>query len=232
MTASRRGIAIILVAKTDGSGIREIKVGRPATQAVWRPPNGTEILFQDDSNGGLYAVDARTDEVRTIIKPVFGRYRDLASWSPDGSQIAYMEWVDSNTGAITSRVHVVTADGVVDRVLPMPADAVWEVFRSWSNDGTKLLAIRGYTHAWDASVPVVVPVDGSGFGVEIGDRGVLDGNCCSVWEWAPDDTVILGTPAGGQGQHLDQLLLDPLAGTSTAVPWTTASRPTWQRLAP
>ena len=232
LSAVRRGIAVILVANTDGSGMREIDVGRPATQAVWRPPGGAEIMFQDDSNGGLYAVDVRTEEIRTIVEPSFGRYRDLAAWSPTGSQIAYMEWGDSNTGAITSRVRVASADGTGDRVLPLPPGAVWEVFRSWSNDGTRLLAIRGYSAAWDASVAVAIPIDGSGFGIEIGERGGLDGNCCSVWEWAPDDTSILGTPANSLGEHLDQVLLDPLTGTSTTVPWTTSSRPSWQRLAP
>lgn len=88
LSASRRGTPVILVAKTDGSGIRELALGRPATHAAWRPPDGAEILFMDDSYGGLYAVDMRSGDVRTIFERASGRYRDLATWSPDGSQIA------------------------------------------------------------------------------------------------------------------------------------------------
>jgi hypothetical protein len=78
---------------------------------------------------------------------------------------------------------------------------------------------------------VARPAGESGFGVEFEDQDVRDANCCSVWEWAPDDTSILGTPASSSGHMLDQVLLDPVTGATTAVPWTTSSHPTWQRLA-
>jgi tricorn protease-like protein len=225
---------MLLIAMADGSRMRELVSGRPATHPAWRPPDGAEILFMDDGStsggyGGLYAVSEDGRTVRIIFEPASGRYRDLAAWSPDGSQIAYMEWTDGVT--FTSRIHIIGADGTGDRVLPMPPGAVWENIRSWSNDGTRLLGIRGYTGGWGGSVAVARPVDGSGFGVEFDLRGIEDGNCCSVWEWAPDDASILGTPTDAKGGFLDQLLLDPATGTSTAVPWTTSSHPTWQRLA-
>jgi dipeptidyl aminopeptidase/acylaminoacyl peptidase len=224
--------SILLIAAADGSAIRELDVGSiPATNAAWRPPDGTEILFADDrtSSRGLYAVNADGGNIRTIVEPVTGRYRDQATWSQDGSKIAYMEWGDATS--ITSRIHVIAADGTGDQLLPMPSEATWELARGWSNDGTRLLAVRGYSGDWNGSRLVAIPVDGSGFGVEIGDPN-MDVQCCSVWEWAPDDTSILGTPADPQGRPREQVLLDPVAGTATTVPWTTSSLPSWQRLAP
>ena len=231
ITASPNGPKI-LIAAADGSQIRELDVGRPATQAAWRPPNGAEILFVDGSrsNGyaGLYAVSPVGGEVRTILEPVIGRSRDMPKWSSDGSRIAYIEWVDSDH--ITARIHIIAADGTGDRLMPMPPDVLWEVARSWSNDGTRLLAVRGYdAFSFQNSRAVVIPVDGSGYGVEIAYP--IDAQCCSIWEWAPDDRSILGTPTDLQGQPLAQVLLDPVTGTSTTVPWTTTSQASWQRLA-
>jgi Tol biopolymer transport system component len=224
----------ILFAAADGSGIRELDTGRRATQGAWHPPDGSEILFMDAGSpaggfGGIRAVSPDGGEVRTILDAAPGRYRDLAEWSPDGSRIAYMEWTDSDQ--ISSRIHVIAADGTDDRVLPMPPTAVWEIFRGWSNDGTRILALRGYTGTWAGSVAVVRRVDDPGFGLEIDDARIRDGNCCSIWKWAPDDSVILGIPTDDAGAFRDQLVVDPLTGTASTVPWSAASDPTWQRLA-
>ena len=226
-------IHTILFAAADGSGVRVLDIGRRVTQGAWRPPGGSEILFMDGGDpaggfGGIHAVSPEGGQVRTILEPAPDRARDLAAWSPDGSRIAYMEWVDAE--GISSRVRVINADGSGDRVLPMPPAAAWEIFRGWSNDGTRILALRGYTGDWAESVAVVRPVDGTGFGIEIDDARIRDGNCCSIWEWAPDDSVILGIPTDASGAHRDQLIVDPLTGTASTVPWSAASDPTWQRL--
>ncbi|MEX1169715.1 MAG: hypothetical protein WEE50_06205 [Chloroflexota bacterium] len=225
----------VLVVASDGSRIQELDVGRPATHAAWRPPDGAEILFMengDNSNGfgGLHVLDVATGQTRTIFERDLNRFRAMAMWSPDGSRIAYTEWQDAST--LTAQAHIVEADGTGDRVLPLPPGAIWQAPLSWSNDGTRLLAIRGYTGGYEESVAVALPVDGSGFGVEVEYPGDLNAECCSVWEWAPDDSVILGNPVDSTGKLLDQLLLDPVSGASRTVPWTTTSTPTWQRLAP
>jgi dipeptidyl aminopeptidase/acylaminoacyl peptidase len=227
------GVPTVLLAATDGSGVRELDIGRPATQGAWRPPDGREILFMDAGTwqggfGGIHAVSPLGGPVRTIVEPVSGRFRDLAAWSPDGTRVGYMEWFE--TEGFTSRIHVVEADGTGDRVLPMPAEAHWEVFRGWSNDGTRILAIRGYTPTWEGSVAVVRPPDDSGFGVEIADARIREGSCCSVWEWAPDDSMILGIPTDQGGVARTQVLVDPLTGTVAEVPWGAISDPAWQRL--
>ncbi len=225
----------ILVAATDGSAIRQLDLPGPATHGAWRPPDGHEILFMDRGDftngfGGIYAFDAVTGEIRTILEHDPGRNRANARWSPDGSQIAYVEWVDS--GSLTAQTHIIAADGTGDRVLPLPPGAVWQAAMTWSNDGTRLLAIRGYTGGTDGSVAVATPADGNGFGVEFDHSGAITTRCCSAWEWAPDDTFILGTPSDAAEQPLDQVLLDPVTGASRTVPWSSVSNPSWQRLAP
>ena len=92
-------------------------------------------------------------------------YRGHPAWSPDGSLISFGEW-PGLTG-IDVQTHIIAADGTGDRVLPIPTGAVWQAPESWSNDGTRLLVIRGYTGDTAQARPVAVPVTGSGFGIEI-----------------------------------------------------------------
>jgi hypothetical protein len=79
---------------------------------------------------------------------------------------------------------------------------------------------------------VVAPADGRDTGVEIDHPVSIQQECCSVWEWAPDDSAILGTPTDATGKALLQVRLDLASGMSVPVPWTTNSDPAWQRIAP
>ena len=237
ISATVAGVPRILIAATDGSHIGQLDVGMPATNAAWRPPNGSEILFMDagdDSNGygSIHVASADGGKVRTILESAAaaGRYRGHPAWSPDGSLVSFGEWTGVND--LDVRTHIIAADGTGDRILPIPTGAVWQAPESWSNDGTLLLAIRGYTGGVEQSRPVAVPVVGSGFGIEIPYPGGIVPAEVSEWEWAPDDSSILGTPADANGALLDQVLLEPAKGTSRTLPWASVSLPTWQRLAP
>jgi hypothetical protein len=117
-------------------------------------------------------------------------------------------------------------------VLGDPPGAQWTAGSEWSNDGTRLLILRGSTPDFEDVRPVVVPADGSSIGIEIPYEGVITGECCAVFEWAPDDSKILGTPSDGSGQPLQQVLIDPATGESRPAPWTSTSDPAWQRVAP
>ncbi len=228
----------ILIVATDGSGIRQINLPGQATDAAWRPPDGSEILVQDDadsphaSDSGIYAVNVQDGKVRTILAgaDASGHFRGHAAWSPDGSLISFGEWM--GLSGIDVQTHIIAADGTGDRTLPIPATAVWQAPESWSNDGTRLLVMRGYTGGMEQSRPVALPVSGNGFGIEIPYSGGVGTPDVSAWEWAPDDTSVLGTPIDASGATLPQLLLDPVAGTSRTPPWASVSQPSWQRLAP
>ena len=235
--AGNTGLPGLVIAATDGSGMHQLDVGMPATNAAWRPPDGSEIMFMDRGNdsdgfGAIHLVSAQGGPVHTILKDdgAAGRYRGHPEWSPDGSMISFGEWTDRNS--VDVQTHIIRADGSGDRVLPLPPGAVWQAPYGWSNDGTRLLVIRGYTGGGDKARPAAIPVDGSGFGTEIPYPGGMDVGSTSTWEWAPDDSTILGTPWNTSGDLLGQLLLDPVHGTSRLVPWSSDSQPSWQRLAP
>jgi len=236
IATSNRGIASISIAQSDGSGVRHIDIGMAAYEPSFRPPDGAEILIVGDggvrgSGHGLFAVDPSSGAVRTIVKPGTGFDLAGATWSPNGSQIAYWSWASLREG-LTARTHVISADGTGDRELGAPPEAIWNTGSEWSNDGTRLFILRGYT-PWNDDVRlVVIPADGSSVGIEIRYAGIVNGDCCAAWEWAPDDSKILGTPTDILGQPTQQVILDPVTGESRAAPWATTSDPAWQRLAP
>lgn len=225
----------ISIAQSDGSGIRRLDVAMAAYEPSFRPPNGAEILFVgNNGRTGLFAVDPSNGVVRTILESSAGSELAGARWSPDGSQIAYASWSTTGPGeGWDVRTHVISADGTMDRELPTPQASVWNSGPEWSNDGTRLFIIPGYTPGPEEDVrAAVIPADGGGLGVEILYQGILNAACCSAWEWSPDDSRILGTPTGATGQPLQQVILDPVTGGSRQAPWPSTSRPTWQRLAP
>jgi Tol biopolymer transport system component len=63
------------------------------------------------------------------------------SWSPDSGRAAYDESVPDPTGAVTSRIVIVGADGNGKRIF-LGADAASEAAPAWSPDGTELLYTR------------------------------------------------------------------------------------------
>jgi Tol biopolymer transport system component len=250
ISADLNGTPSLFIAATDGSGIHQLKVGMAATNAAWRPPNGSEILFTDGDhgdpsggNGAIHLVSSEGGDVRTIVsdeRPA-GIYRGHPMWSPDGSLFAYGEWCDSDcsTGkplptsvGNTVQTYIVRPDGAVDHILPSPAGQ-WQAPESWSNDGTKVLVIRGNEIAGgEAPRPAAVPVVGIATGVEIPYPGGVGSDPTSAWEWAPDDSSILGTPTSASGAVLGQVLLDPFKGTFRTLDWSSVSEPSWQRIGP
>ena len=227
----------MLLAASDGSGspIR-IQAGMTVTEPSFRPPDGREILFVGQFvglNHGVFAIDRSTGDVRRIVQAPLGYDLAGANWSPDGSRIAYWMWggPDSATRT-TARTHVINADGTGDRLLELPPGAFWQLGSDWSNDGTRLFLMRGYSIGIDAVRPVVAPADGSSMGVEIPYGGSLVEACCGYFEWAPDDSVIFGRPADETGAPGQQIIIDPVARTSRTAPWTSTSDPAWQRRAP
>jgi Tol biopolymer transport system component len=227
----------LVLAASDGSGspIR-IQAGMTVTEPSFRPPDGREILFVGryvGTNHGLFAVDPSSGDVRTIFQAPTGFDLGGASWSPDGSRIAYWMWGGPGSATqVTARTHIISADGTGDRLLDVPPGVFWMMGSDWSNDGTRLFLVRGYSIGTDAARPAIVPADGSSLGVEIPYPGSLVSGCCGYFEWAPDDSMILGRPADGSGRPGQQIIIDPNSHAHRTAPWTSTSDPAWQRRAP
>ena len=229
----RSGLPTIAIAPTDGSAVRWLDIGMTATEPSFRPPDGAEILFV--SNGlygrGVFAVDPTTQSVREIVEIKPGYDVAGASWSPDGSRVAYWTWGGTAEG-LTARSHVVNADGTGDMELPMPPDAVWNAHATWSNDGERLFIARGHTPGFEDVRGVILPADGSSPGVQVATAGFVETTCCAAWMWSPDDTLLIGRATGLQTGEFHHVVIDTQARSPRLTPWRSSSDPTWQRVAP
>jgi Tol biopolymer transport system component len=237
IASTSKGVGGITIARSDGSDTRQLDVGMAVTEPSYRPPAGAEILFVGQgppgTGHGLYAVNAKTGDVRTIIEPSTVYDIAGANWSPDGSQIAYWRWGGpGEVDGINAHTRVISADGTGDAALAEPPGTAWTSGSDWSNDGTRLLVFRGFTPDYQDVRPAVVPVDGSSLGIETDRQVAIVEGCCPFVEWAPDDSSILVTPADALDRPAQQVIIDPMTGETRVAPWDTTSDPTWQRLAP
>ena len=152
--------------------------------------------------------------------------------------ISFGEWGDGDVdnGGLTAHPHIIAADGTGERILNGPPGTDWQSPLSWSNDGTRLLVIRGDGPDHAGARPAIIPVDGHDTGIEIDWPSTMMGPTEPLaWEWAPDNSLILGTPVDENDANLEQVLLDPVASTSRTLPWNSDSDesvPSWQRIAP
>ena len=217
------------LANTDGSGIRQLKVGARAREPSFLPPDGTEVVYAGESqvsagSYGVYAVNLANGTIRPIVVPAPDFAVEVINASPDGSRISYA-LTSLGTPGDTWQVHVVTQDGKTDLTLPMPPGAVSSDLASWSNDSTRLVLNRSYAPDDSDMVLAVVPADGSGPG-----RETAHGLTGSV-TWAPDDQSILVGPQPLNGMSTQHLLLDPATMNTKPAAWAANSDPSWQRAA-
>jgi Tol biopolymer transport system component len=222
---------VFSIAAIDGSGARTIDLhdllpaGLEADAASYRPPNGSEILFtayqNDDkvSSGGIYLVNADGSNLRTLFEPERDKLIFYATWSPDGSRIAYTTVFNR-----VWRTSVMSVDDKVNRVLHKEG-AQSEGWATWSPDGTRLILQR--VNADQTNTYVVVRADGTGPDVEILQDAPPDG---AHYIWSPDAKSIMA--AEDNHPRANPLVWDADTGVATRAPWTAESYPTWQRLAP
>ena len=173
-------------------------------------------------------MDPTSGTVRPILLLAAGFDLAGASWSPDGSHIAYWSWGGEPGDELNAQTHVIAADGTGDRELPSPPGAVWNAHATWSNDGTKLFIARAYTGDFEDVRGVVIPADGSNVGIEVARS--VETECCAAWMWSPDDSKLLGRSASLTVRRATRSLIDIAAKRAIPAPWA-ASDPTWQRLA-
>ncbi|MFL5675911.1 MAG: TolB family protein [Chloroflexota bacterium] len=250
IVAGVNGRPTLFVAKADASGIQTLETGSIVWGATFRP-TGSDILFvgphgTDGSYSGIYLIDRDGTNLRTLIEPeVDANISGTATWSPDGTRIAYSRW-EPRVIQQNLRVHVMSADGTGDLIVghadgaccesgPEAETATgWRGGPLWSPDGTKLLIERnagpaGSPYASHPSTPVVATVDGNAPDVGIRFQMSING---VVPAWSPDGSAILATPLNDDDAAVQQLLWDPVTGGSRDAPWLAKSTPAWQRVAP
>jgi Tol biopolymer transport system component len=202
----------IIIVPTDGTGAaKTLDLGMPVEGAMFRPPDGSEILFRGTSSAGfgLYAIRPDgTGQRKLTTSNGMNQWDALYfGWSPDGSQVAY-QWRE---GGGDQLLYVAPAEGGTPRSI----STVESVGVQWSPDGKTIAFIDG--DGAGARHVQVVAADGSGslFQGPAGDFGNV--------QWTPDGTKILFESDSGA------MLLDPTGGPSQ--PWSYGSASDWQRLA-
>jgi len=221
----------VQVASSDGSGVRTLEAPvNSLGEVAWRPPDGAQIAVI--GSGGVYLVDVADGAVQTLVAPTDGTQVGGLFWSPDGSQLAYNPWWPA--AVFTVRAHIIDVASRQDRLAePDLSGAFWDAPGPWSNDGERMVMVRGYSDAgYEDVTAAIVRADGTRPTVETGHGLALVRNCCATFEWAPDDRSILWSPAGVSGTPEAQLLIDPQSGAVMPAPWQAVSDPAWQRLAP
>ena len=228
------GMGDLYIAKTDGGGVRPLHVGMAAANPSYRPPDGQEIVFNgsptgDEADVGMYRVKTDGDSLLTLIEPSRTAAGVTPSWSPDGTRIAYST-VDFTTGWGWLRTHTMMADGSAQRPLPTSNGVYWDYLGGWSNDGTRLVVIRGYSPGGTGQIAAaVVPAEGNDAGIETGSQSLISNN---AWpSWAPDDASILILGTNWTPEPDSALFMDPITGVIRSAPFA-PSTPAWQRLAP
>jgi Tol biopolymer transport system component len=199
-------------------------------------PDGSEIMFigKDPSASyrGVYGLDPASGSVRTIVTPLATADIHSATWSPDGTHIAYGVH-DPKADETTARTHVVSVDGTGDIILDSDPDRFADFGIEWSNDGTRLILTGFYRTAnGEATRSVVVPVDRSGPGITIEcPPGSPISHCDANWAWSPDDRQLIAIVFGADDQPIGPFIADPQTGKVRAAPWMATGDPAWQRVA-
>ena len=199
----------------------------------YRPTDGSQVLVVESSFGApsrsLSLIDLDAGTKKTLVEPsslydVFG-----ASWSPNGEWISYGKF-DQTSDVPTARLHVMAADGTDDHPVDSASGTVHDMGYVWSNDSTRMIVGRGNAPDFSDDRTAVVPIDGTGTGVEL-TCPAIGGTCGDRWTWSPDDASLLGV-IGADGPTAHHVLADPATGIVTDTPWPAGGDSSWQRVGP
>jgi WD40 repeat protein len=196
---SRRSeVPAMTVIDVETGSARVLDVGMAVMAAVFRPPDGDELLFVGEADGvrKLYAIQRDGTDQR-LVGP---EGCETPAWSPDGKLIVYSKF-DVASGRVF--LHTVGADGRGDVTLGSPSGVIREDEPLWSPDGGFFLVLRSY---WEGSgiVPVgtqgdeirmaVIDLDGT-----FADREfpVGDVDLGAVRGFSPDGTKIVSAGSTG-----------------------------------
>jgi len=136
--------------------------------------DGKRIVFAASWDGGqnLYVTDAHGRNPKRITKLSAEQFPTLATWSPDGTKIAYMRGFLNRDPEVV----VVDADGTNEKVL---GDNLGEP--SWSPDGKKIAVVTRIGGAFRLGV-----IDPDGKNLKVFETGAKNTRGQVHPCWAPD----------------------------------------------
>lgn len=156
--------ATLGVAAYGGATGPVLATGAPCTEQPWWTseqftPGGTAIVYQTacgEPSADLYSIGADgTGLQRLTDTPVD---ETQPAWSPDGSQVAYVEQpVANKCDGCPDELWTLRADGTAQHALTTEKDGNWDVSPTWSPDGRTVL----FAHeTYSPTVLRVVPASG------------------------------------------------------------------------
>jgi WD40-like Beta Propeller Repeat len=171
-------------------------------------PDGTEVVYGAGRSAGPYIIDADGGEPRLlggdrchvevngVVVDTCGEGTDAAAWSPDGSKILWLDFIegggptkpyeedcpitDCGHRAVLSSVNP-DGTGIELGVAPLPGEGVSSVV--WSPDGSRLAFWLADDDDLNAQIFVINP-DGSGL------RQITDAGDNRWPAWSPDGSRI------------------------------------------
>ena len=214
----------------DGSAERVVPTGGlTPLEFAFRPPDGHEVLVRAYEGGlpDLYLMNVDGTNARKLGLRNNGGDRELAgaSWSPDGTRLAFTVTVRNPMGKDRFRVHLLTLATMQEVELPGPADTtVNQAWPQWSPDGSLIMVQRFTdTSGWIG----LLPADRSTAGRDVITPMAFDNDTQLDDGWSPDGTSIVIR------FDVDRIYsIDVATGRRTDVTWPINKIPDWQRLAP
>ena len=176
----------LCVLNADGSQTRLTSDGGSGEGSF--SPDGTQVVFAriDD---GLYVTDLKGATPRLIAKSYLAWWLESPAWSPDGSRIAYMVYLEGGPEGVTYQIWTVNPDGTHPRRLVDLGECGGGGCSgglAWSPDGS-MLAFQSMRDNLSTRIRAIYVVHADGSGLRrINDHGVFP-------SWSPDGSRIAFT---------------------------------------
>jgi Tol biopolymer transport system component len=217
----RRGAELFVVSSED----MVIRLTTGSTYLPWWgsiSPDGTRVVYANDSDRGLYTIDALGGKPELILRDNREPYRESPAWSPDGSRIALLDFHEQPNHAFGLTVLNADGSGRVVKIEDLGPDVADGLV--WSPDGSRLAFFRYADHV--ASSGRIYVVDTETWKVQ---RLTNGGD--SRWPtWSPDGSRIafvrdgqlftMGSD-GGDVQKVDGVEPEP----DTSIAWNPGGLP-------
>jgi Tol biopolymer transport system component len=125
-----------------GMMVRKVWEG-PEVDMMGEPsPDGKYISYVDWDTGDLAIYEISTGKKRRLTNTGSwddpNQYAEESIWSPDGKQIVYDWYIDSNPGGIG--FYIIDPDGSEPRKLWSSIELDWAICYDWSADGKQILS--------------------------------------------------------------------------------------------
>ena len=144
----------LMAVRADGSGRRILSAGTGIDAAPAWSPDGTQIAFFRTAAGypSLHVVAADRESVMarrltqslTAFAAFMPARADAPAWSPDGTRIAFttselLSYYSRGGPIFSGAVHVIDAEGTLERRLTTPGAVPGYHAPTWSPDGRRIL---------------------------------------------------------------------------------------------